>query len=297
MAGRIVPANFAQLAFNVIPVPNYLWALASNTCSVKPYLFVETMLPATLFLFTRIFLLELEDVTIDATRRAAGAPVGGSKRKTQRGVRNMGPRQKPVRSVAARRFLFFPLGLVERAGFTFLLANFVSELAFTWTSLVAQCDECSDSGSAIALGPMVRSIIPSSFILNDGWEGIPMASLDQNRAGWTSTLQSVTLPPGRWNIVCSATLTKTFGSDNPLQARLRVNSKLLQIPIVSIDDEIEVEFLKGSTIDVILATTVAVQSIQTATVTWEWQIEGAAIDIVSTIDGDVMVTGQSSCAT
>lgn len=297
MAGRTVPANFQQLVLNVIPVPNYLWAIASNTCSVKPYLFVEAMLPAALFLFTRLFVLELEDLIIDGTRRASNVPVGDKRRKTRRGAHALGPRQTPKRQMQAKRFLFFPLGVVERVGYTFLLVNFVSELAYSWTTIISHCDKCSDSGASIALGPLVRSIIPSSFILNDGFEGIPMASLDQNRAGWSNTLQSVVLPQGRWNIVCSATLKKTFGSDNPLQARLRVNSTILGVPVVSIDDEVEVQLFKGETTDVIIATTINVTPVSNATVTWEWQIDGAAIDIVETIDGEVMVTGQSSCAT
>ena len=297
MTDRIVPHNFATLVRNVIPAPNYLWTIASNTCSVKPYLFVETMFPAALFLFTRLVLLEMDDLIIDAGRRAAGTPVGARRKKTRRGVRNLGPRQGPVRSVGLRRFLFFPLGLVERAGYTFLLASFASDLAYAWTSILARCDECADTGESLENGPLIRSIVPGVQFLNEGWEGIPMTSLDQNRAGWTTTLQSVGLPFGSWNIVVSATVRKSGTATRPFQGRLLVRRTILGFPVTQIADFQELTMSGGINTDMILAASVWVPPGNTVLVTWQWQTLGVGINIITRIDGDCMVTGQSTCAT
>ena len=295
--GRIVPANFPSLVANVIPAPGFLWTIAANTCSVKPYLYAETMIPAALFLFARLAVLEVDDVIVDQSRRAAHNVARGRGKKTRQGVKVLGKRQAPNRAALFTRFLFFPIGVVELAGFTWLLASFNNDLAFSWQTILSQCDACSDTGASIALGPLVRSIVPGDQLLTAGWEGIPMTSLDQNRAGWTTTLQAVTLPQGRWNIVCSATVKTTFGGNVPLQGRLRVRRTILGFPVTTTDDFMEVQMFQGQNVDLILATTISVPPENTATVTWQWQTVSDGILIIERIAGDVMVTGQSSCAT
>ena len=295
--GRIVPANFPQLVVNVIPAPGFLFTIAANTCSVKPYLYAQTLLPAALYLFARIAILEVSDVIVDQSRRAAHAVAKSKGKKTRQYARNLGKRQAPNRAAKLTRFLFFPIGVVELVGFTYLLASFNEDLSFSWTTILSTCDACSDSGASVALGPLVRSIIPGDQFLNTGFVGIPMTSLDQNRAGWITTLQSVTLPQGRWNIVCSATVSEIIGGAAKLRGRLRVRRTVLGIPFTTTDDAQEVDLPETGTTDLILATTISVPPTETTTVTWQWETDRIGIYGIKRHGGDVMVTGQSSCAT
>ena len=292
----IVPPNFVELVVNVIPAPNYLFRIAANTCSVKPYLFVQTMLPATLFLFTRIILFDLDDVIVDNSRRAAFSVAGGKRKKSRPARRAMGARQKPNRAVGATRFLFFPINLVERIGFTWLLANFADDLSISWMTIMSQCPACFDTGESIALGPMLRDWTPGQQFLNVGFEGIPMENLVQNRAGWPSTLQSVGLPQGTWNVVVSGTVSRAFGPTITLTARLKVRRVILGFPITTIHDEQSVVIPTSGTVDFIISSTVTAEPTTSTTVFWEWQTNALGLYALNRIEGEAIITGQSTCA-
>lgn len=291
----IVPPNFTDLVKNVIPVPNFMWRIAANTCSIKPFLFVHTLLPATLFLFTRIFIFDLDDLIVDNARRAAHNVARSKPTKGRLGRTNLGPRQKPNRAAQAVRFLFFPINVVERVGFTWLLASFADDLSIAWTSVISRCDECSDSGSSIENGPMVREMVPGTQFLTNGWAGIPMPILLQNRAGWTSTLQSVGLPQGDWTVVLGATIRSSNATTLPFQARLRVNMTVAGFPVEFTEDFFETEAIQGQAFDILLSATLHVPPTISATITWEWQTLSVGLPIFTRIDGDLFVTGKNTC--
>jgi len=291
-----IPPNFVNLVRNVIPVPNFLWRMAANPCSIRPYVFAETMLPAALFLFSRLVIFDLNDLIVDNSRRAAHNIAGGSRRKTRIGPKAMGARQKPNRVMKATRFLFFPINLVERAGFAYLLVNFVDDLSISWSTILSQCPKCVDTGDSIALGPLLREWIPGDQTIGTGFAGIPMETLLQNRAGWVSTLQSVTLPQGRWNIIASGTVERVFGIDIGMEARLRVDRTIGGFPITTIDDEVKWRIPATGSGDFILSTTISVPPASTAIVGWQWRTTNTGINIIKRVNGEAIVTGQSTCA-
>lgn len=292
----IVPPDFTQQVLNVIPVPNYLWRIAANTCSVKPWVFAETMLPAALFLFARLITPDLEDLITDQSRRASFIGAGSRRSKARRGRRPLGDRQTPLRSQHATRFLWSPINLIERAGFVMLLAGFNDDLTVAWTSILARCEACTDTGESIANGPLYREMVAGQQFLGSGFEGIPYPTLVQNRAGWSSTLQGVSLPFGTYNVIASGTVKLISLGTVTLTCRMRVTREFQGVPFTNIDDEQEITLTTGQSQDFIIQASVHALPGTIATVLWQWETDGGGLTIIERESGFVVVTGQSTCS-
>lgn len=292
----IVPPNFQQLVFNVIPFPNFIYRVVANPCSVNPWVFVETMLPAAAFLFARLLVPDLEDVITDQARRGSFVGAGAKRPKRRSGRRPLGDRQTPLRSTQATRFLWSPINLVERAGFVFMVAGFNDELSIAWTSILAKCDACVDTGDSIANGPLYREMVPGQQFLGPGFQGIPYPTLLQNRAGWSNTLQGVSLPFGTYNVVASGKVKLISAGPVNLKCRMRVTREIQGVPVTNIDDEQTITLQQGESADFIIQTSAHTLPTAINTILWQWETDGGGLTIIEREEGFVVVTGQSTCS-
>jgi len=278
--------------------PNFIYRIAANPCAVDPCIFIETLAPAILFLLLRLIVFDLEDHIVDNSRRLsfklAGARAG--KRHSRGSTLRTGKRIAPKYTAGAVRFLFTPISIIEKIGWTMLLANFANDLAYTWTNIISRCEACNEQQNPTNQGPLEREAIPADHFLTAGFEGIRYETLVGNRAGWPTTLESVGLPTGSYTIICGLKFQQIQTGDVVVEARLRVNTTIAGFPVAFNADFQTYEVPEDQSTDLLLAGVVEVAPFATATVTWQWRIVDAVLPIVRIAEGRCIVQGRSTCS-
>ena len=215
-----------KTAFNLGFFPkaeNFAHQIIEHACARPWYVYVSTFVPAFLKLVLTITILDMEDILRDFAKGKVHEGGGGS-------TRNLGHRWKPrVNNQATKVQRFSQGGLktllivtepLEIIGFAWLLYAAGDQFFYDWQLLLQRSIFCSDAGLA---GPIQRKrdggsnigILPEGAIT-------PLPIILQNRANWTTTSISVSLPFGPYIGFFAVTVHGPNGGITGVRCRMRL---------------------------------------------------------------------------
>ena len=202
---------------------NFAHEIVVHGCARPWFVYVETFVPAFLKLVLTITFLDLEDILRDFAKIEA-------RQKLTSGGRGYGHRYKPTVSQQATRMqrysqkglktLLIVTEPLEIIGFAWLLYAAGDQFFYDWQLLLERSVFCSDSGVG---GPFQRSR-PGGSNIGVLPEGVitPLPTFEQNRAEWTNTSISVSLPFGSYRAFFTVTVHGPNGGISGVQAQLRL---------------------------------------------------------------------------
>lgn len=252
---------------------NFYKQIVFHNCARPFYIYVETFLPAFIQFFALVSIPLFDDLVRERADRIARAGA----RASGRGFRH---RKKPrwqVQDLKTERFnqkgLRFILTItepLEKAGFAFLLINGADQFYYNWTSLLLTSTFCDQP---ILSGPLSRSRMGGSISILPGGAGIPMTTLDQNRAGWVNNSFGMTPPAGIINAMAGVTVTGPSGGITGVKVRLSFTSLT---GTANIDSD-PVDIVEGEESDLVVQTEVFLSSLGARSLTW--QLVGPAVPV------------------
>ena len=107
---------------------------------------------------------------------------------------------------------------LERIGFTWLIFSAVDEFFYDWQTLLELSDFCT---APIESGPLQLSRGPGFISIVVGFIPVILNINLQNRASWSHSTLSATLPEGVYSSTFALTLKGPVGGVNNLLVRLR----------------------------------------------------------------------------
>lgn len=202
---------------------NFAEQIVVHGCARPWFVYVKTFVPAFLKLVLTITLLDLEDILRDYAKQKVFEGGSGS-------GRNIGHRYKPrVSNQATKTQRFSQKGLktlliitepLEIIGFAWLLYSAGDQFFYDWQLLLERSIFCSDSGLA---GPLQRARTGGFNIgITPGGTITPLPIIQQNRANWTTTAISVSVPFGSYKCIFAVTVEGPLGGISDVKCRLRL---------------------------------------------------------------------------
>lgn len=202
---------------------NFAHEIVLHNCARPWFVYVKTFVPAYLKLVLTLTILDLEDILRDYAKGIVGEGGSGSGRR-------IGHRYKPRvsnQATTAQRFsqrglktLLIVTEPLEIIGFAWLLYSASDQFFYDWQLLLERSIYCSDKGLA---GPLQRSRPGGSNIgITPGGTITPLPEIKQNRANWTTTSISVSVPFGSYKGIFTVTVTGPLGGISGVKCRLRL---------------------------------------------------------------------------
>lgn len=289
--------------------PSAVWRIAANPCAVPFWIFAEAMLPSALYLASRVFLPDWEDLMTETSRtiyqeatrgdrphkhrrrsRARTMPAPGSHDKHGPGL------LPPTFSSNLRRFLWFPIAATEAAGFTYILVNLMDDAAFAWTSLQQFCPECTGNQHSVAMGPLFRKDDLYGDTIGEVWQPTQARTVLQNRASWITSSNSCTVPGGSYwgSFSCKFDLQLT----GPLEVGLRtlVTYYYFPLQITLVRDQVTAYTDKDSPKSLMTHAFFEVPIGTEATISFQYRSYNASLPLFLVRDSYMIVSGRSVCS-
>jgi len=202
---------------------NFVTEIVVHGCARPWFVYVKTFFPAFLRMFLTIAALDMTDILRMHAKDKAYARITAS-------GRGWGHQRKPrVQETATKTQRYSQKGLktllivtdpLEKIGFAWLLYDAAEEFFYSWQLLLQRSIYCSDTGLA---GPLQRSRPGGSNIgVLPGGAITPLPVIEQNRAPWTTTSISVSLPLGTYKGIFAVTVHGPLGGITGVVARLRL---------------------------------------------------------------------------
>lgn len=205
-------------------VLNAISRISQHQCAAPAYVYVETFLPAFLYMVIWLALFGIEDIIISGSRKTVQVieQVGTGRRgKHIRGTRRRGGIGVRPKYRFGSRFFFRIISAVEFLGFTFQLITAVDFFTIAWTSLVERSVFCQDGAVP---GPLQKTNSFAGFLAQTDWQPMDYGVVEQNRSNWLTTTTRAQLPPGRYFAVAAMKATPSGEGTVELTARLRATT-------------------------------------------------------------------------
>jgi len=188
---------------------NFIKFLKFHPCADPMPILVETFFPAALRMAIDLYLWDYDDVSREVMRRYPMAGIGATAR---RGTRHSFKKTQDKKVMARRqvkavpfshlprvqqltKFLFVITEPLERIGFVFMFYNAVDNFYYNWTSLLIRRGYCE---LPALTGPLQLRANDSTILANQNGAPLGMPIELVNRAGWSHSAFSASLPPGSY---------------------------------------------------------------------------------------------------
>jgi len=212
---------------------NFIKFLKFHPCADPMPILVETFFPAALRMAIDLYLLDYDDVAREVLRTY---PQGGVGVKARRGLRHSFKKTEGKKVMARRqvkavpfshlprvqqltKFLFMITDPIEKIGFAIMFYNAVDNFYYNWTSLLIRRGYCE---LPALTGPLQLRANDSTILANESGAPLGMPIEIVNRAGWSHSAFSASLPPGSYVAVFTLDLKRTApGYTPPVQLIIR----------------------------------------------------------------------------
>lgn len=242
---------------------NFLRNLFTADCAEPWYVYAETFLPAAIKLVIFTGFRDAEDLLRGHGEDISRDRSGG--RKKRHSGRYVGAgRQTTVQRFSQKglRTLLVLTAPLEFIGFHWLIYAQLDQFFYDWQSLIDLRGECKAPASG---GPMQLSRGFGVISLVVGGVPVIMSNELQNRAGWSHSTLSGTLPAGQFNGVFGLSVQAIAGAVPGVWIQLRVGG-ILGDTIIRSDT---VTAVSGQPVDLSVGGTWSFLSAGGGTITWE----------------------------
>jgi len=215
---------------------NFIKFLKFHPCADPMPILVETFFPAALRMAIDLYLYDFDDVAREVMRRY---PMGGVGATARRGLRHSFKKTQDKKVMARRqvkavpfshlpkvqaftKFFFMITEPIEKVGLAMLFYNAVDNFYYNWTSLLIRRGYCE---LPALTGPLQLRANDSTLVATQSGNPLGMPIEIINRAGWSHSAFSASLPPGSYVAVFSLEVKRpTAGVTPGIQLILRQGS-------------------------------------------------------------------------